>query len=141
MRNLLLFFIASILFTSCDELDSATPKEIKTINGYKIVGYYEIDGTDSIKVGERTFYPNSEKVYLEFRIKDGKRHGECLSFFQNGTRQSLNTYKEGMLNGDYRVWHENGELQIEGQYENNKEVGEWVFYDKDGNVKKTQKFN
>jgi antitoxin component YwqK of YwqJK toxin-antitoxin module len=46
-----------------------------------------------------------------------------------------------MLNGDYRVWHENGELQIEGQYENNKEVGEWVFYDKDGNVKKTQKFN
>ncbi|MFM7721920.1 MAG: toxin-antitoxin system YwqK family antitoxin [Bacteroidota bacterium] len=141
MRNLLLFFIASLLFTSCDELDSATPKEIKTINGYKIVGYYEIDGTDSVKVGERTFYPNSEKVYLEFRIKDGKRHGECLSFFQNGTRQSLNTYKEGMLNGDYRVWHENGELQIEGQYENNKEVGEWVFYDKDGNVKKTQKFN
>jgi len=141
MRNLLLFFIASLFFTSCDELDSATPKEIKTINGYKIVGYYEIDGKDSIKVGERTFYPNSEKVYLEFRIKDGKRHGECLSFFQNGTRQSLNTYKEGMLNGDYRVWHENGELQIEGQYENNKEVGEWVFYDKDGNVKKTQKFN
>ncbi|MBM3447824.1 MAG: hypothetical protein FJX90_01800 [Bacteroidetes bacterium] len=141
MRNLLLFFIALLLFTSCDELDSATPKEIKTINGYKIVGYYEIDGTDSIKVGERTFYPNSEKVYLEFRIKDGKRHGECLSFFQNGTRQSLNTYKEGVLNGDYRVWHENGELQIEGQYENNKEVGEWVFYDKDGNVKKTQKFN
>ena len=141
MRNLLLFFIVSLFFTSCDELDSATPKEIKTINGYKIVGYYEIDGTDSIKVGERTFYPNSEKVYLEFRIKDGKRHGECLSFFQNGTRQSLNTYKEGMLNGDYRVWHENGELQIEGQYENNKEVGEWVFYDKDGNVKKTQKFN
>ncbi|MFM7618670.1 MAG: toxin-antitoxin system YwqK family antitoxin [Bacteroidota bacterium] len=141
MRNLLLFFIASLIFTSCDELDSATPKEIKTINGYKIVGYYEIDGTDSVKVGERTFYPNSEKVYLEFRIKDGKRHGECLSFFQNGTRQSLNTYKEGMLNGDYRVWHENGELQIEGQYENNKEVGEWVFYDKDGNVKKTQKFN
>lgn len=141
MRNLLLFFTALLLFTSCDELDSATPKEIKTINGYKIVGYYEIDGTDSVKVGERTFYPNSEKVYLEFRIKDGKRHGECLSFFQNGTRQSLNTYKEGMLNGDYRVWHENGELQIEGQYENNKEVGEWVFYDKDGNVKKTQKFN
>jgi antitoxin component YwqK of YwqJK toxin-antitoxin module len=141
MRNLLLFFMASLLFTACDELDSATPKEIKTINGYKIVGYYEVDGTDSVKVGERTFYPNSEKVYLEFRIKDGKRHGECMSFFQNGSRQSLNTYKEGMLNGDYRVWHENGELQIEGQYENNKEVGEWVFYDKDGNVKKTQKFN
>ncbi len=141
MRNLLLFFMASLLFTACDELDSATPKEIKTINGYKIVGYYEVDGTDSVKVGERTFYPNSEKVYLEFRIKDGKRHGECMSFFQNGSRQSLNTYKDGMLNGDYRVWHENGELQIEGQYENNKEVGEWVFYDKDGNVKKTQKFN
>ena len=72
MRNLLLFFTALLLFTSCDELDSATPKEIKTINGYKIVGYYEIDGTDSVKVGERTFYPNSEKVYLEFRIKDDK---------------------------------------------------------------------
>jgi antitoxin component YwqK of YwqJK toxin-antitoxin module len=140
MKQLVFFLIGILLFSACDDLDRAEEREIKTINGYRIVGYYEMEGNDSVKIGERTFYPNSENVYLEFRIKDGKRNGECFSFFKNGQKQSLNTYENGLLNGEYKIWYQNGKLRVDGEYLNDKEVGSWTFFDSLGTVIKSQEY-
>jgi antitoxin component YwqK of YwqJK toxin-antitoxin module len=52
----------------------------------------------------------------------------------------LNTYENGELNGDYKTWFENGKLYVEGEYENGKEVGEWIFYNEDGTEKERKKY-
>ena len=35
---------------------------------------------------------------------------------------------------------ENGKLYVEGEYENGKEVGEWIFYNEDGTEKERKKY-
>jgi antitoxin component YwqK of YwqJK toxin-antitoxin module len=120
-------------------LDDAEAREIKTTpEGMRLVGYFE-KGTDN-KIGERAFYPNSQQCYIEMRMKDTKRHGECYTFYQNGNKWSLNTYENGVLEGDYKAWHENGKLYVEGEYENGKEVGEWIFFKEDGTEKERKKY-
>ena len=37
-------------------------------------------------------------------------------------------------------WYENGKLYVEGEYENGKEVGEWIFYKEDGTEKERKKY-
>ena len=132
--------ICTLILTSCTpSLEDADARDIKTTSeGMRIVGYFE-KGTDN-KIGERAFYPNSQQCYIEMRMKDTKRHGECYTFYQNGNKWSLNTYENGVLEGDYKAWHENGKLYVEGEYENGKEVGEWIFYKEDGTEKERKKY-
>jgi antitoxin component YwqK of YwqJK toxin-antitoxin module len=37
-------------------------------------------------------------------------------------------------NGIYKTWYDNGQKQIVGQYENNFQVGEWLFYNQNGKL-------
>ena len=41
---------------------------------------------------------------------------------------------KGKKNGEYRLYHENGKLEIEGQIENNKNTGLWKYYYSNGKV-------
>ena len=38
------------------------------------------------------------------------------------------------LHGFFREYFSNGQLRIEGEYKNGKQIGEWKFYDTDGNL-------
>lgn len=42
--------------------------------------------------------------------------------------------EQGILNGNYASFYSNGNRKVEGQFEHNKRVGEWKFYDEAGEL-------
>ena len=42
--------------------------------------------------------------------------------------------------GPWASYYDNGNKKIEGQFKNGREVGEWVYYNLDGSIKKIKNF-
>ncbi len=42
--------------------------------------------------------------------------------------------QNGILNGSYMSFYDNGNRKVEGQFEQNKRSGEWKFYDEEGEL-------
>ena len=88
-----------------------------------------------------SFWDNMEKK-SEGELVDGLRHGHWTGFERNtGRKQSETDYTLGIENGSYIVYNYNGTPRIVGQYSNGKETGEWSFYDQDGNLSGTKKYD
>ncbi len=89
---------------------------------------------DGVLNGESvTYYPDSGNISEIVYFKGGKKNGELLKYFPDGTLMTKSYYKDGMPDGDFIHYHMNGKVQIIGSYLNGLEVGEWKYYDKDGN--------
>jgi antitoxin component YwqK of YwqJK toxin-antitoxin module len=95
----------------------------------KTVNYFNPETQE--KVMEREFYDN-EKTYLEWNFSDGKKNGESSSFRKDGKPWSTHTYLNDTLHGPYKTWHENGQLYMNGQFNQGKKSGMWFFYDNTG---------
>lgn len=73
---------------------------------------------------------------------DGTTEFECVfaagilqqktSYYPNGYRQSLISGDDTMLKGEYKIWHENGQLCFSGNYRNNLKDGKFQSFDKSG---------
>ena len=74
-------------------------------------------------------------------VAGGKRNGEWTSYFANGIVRSRATFVDGMRQGPTAVYHENGSLYYSGQYHNDKQVGEWLFFDAQGNRLKVARYD
>lgn len=93
-----------------------------------------LDTITNEKVAERHFY-KSKKVYIENLFKNGHKNGPSMAFRDStGLPWSLHTYKNDTLNGPYKVWHESGNLRIEGQYIMGVKSGNWRFFDEQGQL-------
>jgi hypothetical protein len=51
------------------------------------------------------------------------------------------SFENGMFNGKYTSYHEEGVVKAEGQFVNNLRVGTWRVYDRDGNEIATRNYN
>ena len=56
-----------------------------------------------------------------FTYKDGVKDGECITFYKGGSSETT-TYKNGKKNGEYS----NTKYNLQGEYLDNKKVGEWL---------------
>ena len=66
--------------------------------------------------------------------KHGKRHGETLSYHDNGTMHRQEFYVEGMRDSTWKEWHENGQIALTSQYTNGLRQGVWTTYSEEGKV-------
>ena len=76
-------------------------------------------------------YSYNYNIFLYTNIKN-----ECIKYeyfvFDKG---NSNYYRNKFdYNGTYKTWYDNGQKQIVGQYENNFQVGEWLFYNQNGKL-------
>jgi antitoxin component YwqK of YwqJK toxin-antitoxin module len=156
MRFLLFFFLALVI-TSC------TKKKLKSEVGIdlpenvienvekrydtdksgdrKVKKAVYIDTIANEKIAERHFY-ESQKVYIENLFKNGHKNGPSMAFRDStGNPWSLHTYTNDTLNGPYKVWHENGQLRIEGQYKMGVKSGNWRFFDNQGTIQREINFD
>jgi antitoxin component YwqK of YwqJK toxin-antitoxin module len=104
----------------------------------KAVVFYKLDENGKMtdeKIREVNYYPNKQK-YVEANYKDGLKDGEWKSYREDGKLWSEHHYVKGKEDGAYKTYHENGKLQIDGHYKEGKESGTWIFYDKNGTVNK-----
>ncbi|MCD6661025.1 MAG: hypothetical protein LT105_12760 [Lentimicrobium sp.] len=92
--------------------------------------YEEVNGEEQL-VKEVVYHPNGSK-YIEGNYKDGLREGYWASWFDNGTLWSEGDFKNGESHGKRTVYHPNGNLYYEGFFNMGKRVGKWYFYNDQG---------
>lgn len=123
-----------------DPDDTLSGRQIIAINPDstpKIVYYYPTDeqGNAIGPHNREIHYLPGKKKYVEGGVQNEKRNGEWKSYFEDGTTlRSIANYKEDELNGDYKVFHENGKTAVAGHYTNGKCDGKWTTYDVQGNI-------
>lgn len=73
------------------------------------------------------------------RIEDST---SITNYWENGNRQAMWSYEKGMEgdnpHGPSKIWWENGQLGMEGNYVNGSRDGEWFYYDSTGTPDKTE---
>ena len=80
-----------------------------------------------------------KKVY-----KDGREIGEWIykyTKYESGQIKSEVSYRNGIRDGAWIVWHENGQKKEEGLIRDGNETGEWTFWDEDGNITEIKKYD
>lgn len=88
-----------------------------------------------------SFWDNMERM-AEGDLVDGLRNGHWTGYERNtGKKQSETDYLAGVENGSYTVYNYNGTPRIVGQYNNGQPIGEWTFYDQDGNLAGTKNYD
>ena len=48
--------------------------------------------------------------------------------------------KDGKRDGLFTGWYENGQKEVEGTHNNEKQVGKWTFYNEDGTINKVKEY-
>lgn len=76
----------------------------------------------------RPSHVNPKQVLIEGQHKNGKKHGEWLSYYENGQLGVKQTFVEGVLDGPYLEYSPYGQLIIETTYKNNKTNGVFKRY-------------
>jgi antitoxin component YwqK of YwqJK toxin-antitoxin module len=92
------------------------------------VSFYSGNNQDVVQ-----FYSNYTVRSTE-RLSSNMRQGKVYFYFPNGKIQVEANFADGLENGPYIVYHENGVPYYQGVYEQGKRVGIWEFYDKEGNL-------
>src|SRR5690606_38124495 len=59
---------------------------------------------------------------------NGVEEGEWTSWFENGQQKTIGTFKAGKMDGLWRGWFPNGDPDYEGNYKDDLEHGPWKLY-------------
>ncbi len=119
------FFIFScftILFlAACSNFETVEKKD----DSGKVTERFTINKKTKKKEGEYlAFYPNGQKMEESFYLNDSL-NGERKLYHENGQLESITTHANGMFEGKYQKFDENGKMLNEGQYMNNEMSGTW----------------
>ena len=93
----------------------------------------------NFKEGERDglteqFYSDTGKLRVSGNYKNGVLDGEFKAYYPNGNLQGEVTYKNGEMNGEFKEYHENKNIRLSGNYKNSLQEGEWKSYLEDGTL-------
>ena len=89
---------------------------------------------DGKKKGEWLYYFESGELYVKSNYKDGKKEGEYLKYHENGQLDYKGNYKDGKLEGEHLKYDQNGQLRFKLNYKDDKLDGEWIYYNKNGQL-------
>ena len=87
----------------------------------------EVENLEEIKDGVYTKWQKGKKQIQGKIDGDSLKNGEWFSYFKDGTKNSMTTYKSGIKNGKSWVNHPNGKRYYQGSYMNDKKSGLWKF--------------
>ena len=70
------------------------------------------------------------------KLKNGKKEGPWVRYWENGQLSSKGTWKDGKREGPWVRYKENGQLYSEGTFKDGRAEGPWVEYNVDGTLNK-----
>lgn len=78
-------------------------------------------------------YSNGQKVnaYVGNRL---------IYYFKNGKIKAEGTFKNDLMEGEWRFYRESGVLWQVGHFENDQKNGTWIRYDRSGQVEYNETF-
>ena len=77
---------------------------------------------------------------IQGSFKDGVAEGPWVNYYDNGQLQRKGDYKNSKREGPWEAYHDNGQLQGKGDFKNGEMEGPWVFFFKNGQLDKTGAF-
>lgn len=83
----------------------------------------------------RKYFRNGE-ILEEKLWKNGVPNGSWAIFYDNGQLRFKAMFVEGRLEGELTSWHYSGGVSAKGEYKQDIKEGEWVYYSEDGKVAK-----
>lgn len=97
-----------------------------TVPQGKFVYYDWIDPNKSY-ANESVLQKGKERyVVLSGNFENGSRQGRWTSFYENGEVKNVAFYEQGILNGEFKSFDRNGDLNESGQFLNDKKEGKWI---------------
>jgi len=63
---------------------------------------------------------------------DGSKAEKRMTYYEDGSKKSEGTYKNGQLEGPFIEWYPNGSKSMEGQFKDGKYHGLWFYWYEDG---------
>lgn len=123
----------SIVLFSCKEKEQETVETVKTEKPEDLV---------LVENGVFTeYYPGKKRIKFQGSQDDlQQRHGRWTFYSEAGIELSITYYEHGKKHGHTIVKYPNGNLHYVGEYDNDKEIGEWQVYDENG-VKTVMDYN
>lgn len=104
-------------------------------NNPTYISYWDEQGNKTVSDGNGTYisYYENGSVFTEGNIKDGLKDGVWKTYYENGEISQTSMYVRSELNGLQQTWYPSGNINVEGEMQNNKRVGEWNWYFESGN--------
>lgn len=93
---------------------------------------------------QKTFHENGQVMEVFHLNANGEKHGEYISYYEDGITYEISAYTNGTLTGTRKLHYPDGNLELEETYNEKGELnGPYVTYYKNGQVmvKKNYKNN
>ncbi|MCE3229169.1 MAG: hypothetical protein K0S32_3720 [Bacteroidetes bacterium] len=113
-----------------------TMTEAYTHEGEKREGDFVKNGTGEMKL----YHPITHNLILEYRVKNYKKEGKYLTWYENGNKHEECTFKDGIIIGSYKSWYKSGPLEMEQKSDPVKNEMVLVYYFTSGKLQRKQIF-
>lgn len=90
------------------------------------------DGLYYKKFTDVPFTGELDKGWARGAIKNGKRDGLWVGYWDNGRVVFKGAFKDGRQKGPWVEYYESGQLRFKGAWKNDKRHGPWVYYYENG---------
>jgi antitoxin component YwqK of YwqJK toxin-antitoxin module len=79
-------------------------------------------------------YTNGNYLSIQ-EYKNGIGNGKWVNYYDDGTLKEVGTYIDNRVEGPIEMYHPNGQLKAKGTYKHwRKKVGLWIYYDTNGTL-------
>ncbi len=148
MKNTFFFYTLVLLLTVGCSANDEQQLETDQITLDTADHVSEIDIPSSDNVSDLTVPPtldsnkfDYQELYETGAIKiegnydaEDQRQGLWVSYYENGIKWSESFYSHGIKSGHSVTFFPNGKVRYIGEYKEDKQIGNWRFYDEEGNL-------
>ena len=117
-----LLLLLILLFPSLALMDTVNFNDLIFRNGVHYKKFTEVPFTGKVTGLEQG------------KMKDGKKDGPWVMYFDSGQLEYKGTYNNGKKEGPWVSYWDNGQLLSKGTYKNGKKEGPWVSFWSDGRL-------
>jgi antitoxin component YwqK of YwqJK toxin-antitoxin module len=113
---------------------SAAGAQVSSLELYKKKDVFYLDSTRY--TGPVINKDENGRIVFSGQLKNGLKQDTWI-VFEDGDTVSIENYNLGKKDGEWKVFHENNQVNHRGFYSENKMDGTWSFYDTQGKLTKT----
>jgi len=131
----LVIFLISIVFISCQDKVEKAPKSSLELKNNLL---YK-NGSDKPFTGRERALVKGK--IIEYDVKDGLKHGEFKLYFKNGNIEMQGQIDSNRNVGKWQYFYEDGNIESEGNFDFDKPNGKWDWYYPDGTKREEGNYN
>jgi antitoxin component YwqK of YwqJK toxin-antitoxin module len=147
MKSYWIYIIFIFVLCACGENASTESNKINSDTNVEDEadaksGLYKTGLIDTIDYQYQEWYPGRNQLKIGGMFDEQyKRHGKWVFYDKNGIELSMTTYTHNLKQGFSIVKYPNGVIYYRGEYNQDKKVGLWTFYNDKGEKDKEIIYN